>query len=283
MAGRVYRGIQPVAGDRALAAEDANIPVVEAILPRESVLQRTVPLGRSTQIIASNVDIVLAICSLHQPDFSHGFLCRALVAARWRKLRAVVVLNKMDLCLSGEDRTLLAGILSVYEGAGYTVFQTSTSTGRGTGELMKHIRGSTVVMAGPSGAGKTSLAKRYIPALDVRIGSVNPKTSKGRHTTVTARMIPLGSETFLIDTPGLKMFSIEHVPREELQFCFPEFDEYLGRCRFRDCLHISEPGCGVKGAVELGSISGIRYGMYEAFMREAEGQQGNYLSAPSER
>lgn len=269
VAGRVYHETQPVAGDRAIAVREGDATVIQSILPRENVLQRTAPLGRTTQTIASNVDMVLAICSFSRPDFSHGFLSRALVASEWRKLSASVVLNKIDLCRGEADQDLLAGIMSVYGNAGYPVFPVSCRTGEGTDGLLEHIRGNTVVMTGPSGAGKTSLAKMYIPSLDVRIGSVNPKTSKGRHTTVAARMIPLDGDTFLIDTPGLKMFSIEHVPGDDLQWCFPEFREYIGNCRFRDCMHITEPGCMIKEVVERGSIPSVRYGLYVEFVNEA--------------
>ena len=110
--------------------------------------------------------------------------------------------------------------------------------------------------------------KYYNPSLDLRIGSLNPKTSKGKHTTVASRLIPLKESTAVIDTPGLRMFSIDHIPGNDMQFCFPEFRNYLGDCRFRDCLHISEPGCAVKSAVEKGSISIIRYGKYIDFMNE---------------
>ena len=264
----MYHETQPVAGDRAIAVREGDAMVIQGILPRENVLQRTAPLGRTTQTIASNVDIVLAVCSFRRPDFSHGFLSRALVASEWRKLSASVVLNKIDLCRGENDESLLSEIQSVYGNAGYPVFPVSCRTGAGTASLLEHIRGDTVVMTGPSGAGKTSLAKRYIPSLDVRIGSVNPKTSKGRHTTVAARMIPLEGDTFLIDTPGLKMFSIEHVPCREIQWCFPEFRQYLGTCRFSDCMHVSEPGCTVKDAVEKGIIPSVRYGLYVDFVNE---------------
>jgi ribosome biogenesis GTPase len=226
-------------------------------------------MGLSTQIIAANVDMVLVIMSMKEPEFNNGFLNRALVAAGWRGLRATVVLNKMDLC-SKQDGKLENRILSTYGpgGAGYPVFMVSCKTGLGTDELLEHIRGLTVVMTGPSGAGKSSLVKHYNPALDVKIGNLNPKTSKGRHTTVSAMLIPLEKNTGLIDTPGLRMFSIDHIPRRELQFCFPEFADCIGNCRFRNCLHLSEPGCAVKAKVDDGSISEIRYGIYTNLMNE---------------
>lgn len=244
------------------------MPVVESILPRSSLLKRTAPLGHAEQIIASNIDSVLAVCSLREPDFSHGFLSRALAASEWMGLTASVVLNKVDLCTDPGDGEFLNEIISVYSSAGYRVFRTSTLTGEGTFELLEGIRGLTVVMTGPSGAGKTSLVKGFDPSLELRVGQVNPHTLKGRHTTVTARMIPLPGGTFLIDTPGLRMFSIEHIPREDLQRCFPEFRELLGLCRFRDCLHMSEPGCAVKDAVGTGAITELRYDIYRGFMEE---------------
>lgn len=271
VAGRVYKVTQPVTGDNAIAVKTGDIPVVEKILPRSGVLQRTASSGTSTQTIAANVDMVLVVTSIREPDFSHGFLSRALAAAEWKDLDAVIVLNKTDLCHE-HDETLIKEIRAVYgkEGAGYPVFPVSCKTGDGTNELLENIRGMTVVMAGPSGAGKTSLVKYYNPSIDLRIGELNLKTSKGKHTTVAARLIPLEKNTAVIDTAGLKMFSIDHIPRNDLQFCFPEFSGYAGECRFRNCLHLSEPGCAVKSAIQNGTISATRYSMYLSLMKETD-------------
>ncbi len=268
VAGRVYREETPVVGDRVLVERTGEIPVVREILPRKSVLLRTSPLGRDTQIIASNVDTVLVICAISNPPFSHGFLCRALASAQWRGLGASIVINKVDLIAGDEDRAVRDEIIDIYGRAGYSVLQTSCSSGLGVDRLLDSIRGSTVVMTGPSGAGKTSIAKMFIPSLEMRIGELNPRTQRGRHTTVAARMLPLDSSTALIDTPGLRMFSIDHIPMGELQECFPEFHSYLGSCHFRNCLHLSEPGCAVKEAVDRGDISELRYGFYREFMEE---------------
>ncbi|MCK4807302.1 MAG: ribosome small subunit-dependent GTPase A [Candidatus Aegiribacteria sp.] len=258
-------------GDYALAVTTGAIPLVERILPRSGVLQRTSSNGVSTQIIAANVNMVLVVTSIKWPAFSDGFLCRALAASSWKELKATIVLNKMDLCRS-QDEELKNRILVTYnlERTGYSLFPVSCITGHGMDELLEHIRGMTVVMTGPSGVGKTSLVKYYNPSLEVRIGSLNPKTSKGKHTTVATRLIPLERNTAVIDTPGLRMFSIDHIPRNDLQFCFPEFRHCLGECKFRDCLHLSEPGCAVKSALDNGSISDIRYGKYVDFMNEKD-------------
>ena len=274
-AGRVYHGMKPVPGDNAYAVRVDDQVLVEEILPRSGILQRPSPLGRSTQIIAANVDRVLVMVSLKNPRFSAGFVNRALVSTEWRKLPATIVLNKMDLCTGDADRSLKEKILTVYGqgGAGYPVFPLSCETGSGADLLLQHIKGATVVMTGPSGSGKTSLAKCYNPSLDLRIGGLNPKTSKGKHTTGSARLVLLEEKTTLIDTPGLRMFSIENIPGNELQFCFPEFLPFIGKCRFRDCIHMSEPGCAVKAAFENGTINVDRYNAYRKFIEEASSEK----------
>ncbi len=271
-AGRIYHGMKPVPGDHAYAARVDDKVLVEEILPRSGILQRPSPLGRSTQIIAANVNRVLVMVSLKNPRFTAGFVNRALISAEWNKLPATIVVNKMDLCTGDADRSLKEKILTVYgqDGAGYPVFPVSCENGYGTDLLLEHIKRSTVVMTGPSGSGKTSLAKYYNPSLDLRIGELNPKTSKGKHTTVSARLILLDKEITLIDTPGLRMFSIENIPDNELQFCFPEFLPFIGKCRFRDCIHMAEPGCAVKSASENGYIHMDRYNAYRKFIEETE-------------
>ena len=269
VAGRVYKEVQPVTGDSAEVDCSGDVPVVERILPRHSMLRRSSSHGRDFQIIASNVDTVLAVVSVKRPAFSHGFLSRVLAAARWMDIPAKVAVNKIDL--QEDDGQETEEIIAVYGpgGAGYQIFPVSCITGEGMEELWQDLSGSTAVLTGPSGAGKTSLVKKYNPSLDLKIGSLNPRTWKGRHTTVAARLIPLASDTMVIDTPGLRLFSIDDIPAESIQFCFPEFDDLTGSCRFNDCLHVSEPRCAVKEAVEEGAVSKLRYDIYRGFVSEA--------------
>jgi ribosome biogenesis GTPase len=273
VSGTVYRDCHPVVGDVAEVSGSRKDPVVTGIRPRTSVLERTAPLGERRQVIAANVDAVLVVASFESPPFRRGFVDRTLVSAGWRDLESWLVVNKVDLVSTDGDRAVLERILADYGpgGAGCRVFAVSCVTGRGIEPLGAALEGLTVVMTGQSGTGKTTLAGCLNPSLDLVTGRTNLKTGKGRHTTVKARLLPLGRDTFMIDTPGLRMFSVDHVPADELRDCFREFRDLQGDCRFRDCLHDSEPGCAVREAVESGRVSPERYSSYLGLLAELRG------------
>ncbi|MCK5131056.1 MAG: ribosome small subunit-dependent GTPase A [Candidatus Sabulitectum sp.] len=239
---------------------------VEKILDRKGCLERTSPTGRH-QVLAANIDLVVVVASIASPPLRRGFIDRALASADWNHLPAALVLNKIDLA-GTMDAACPETLEKVYgELAGYTVLKTSTVTGQGMENFKKLIAGKTVALAGISATGKTSLIQAIHPELNLRVGSVNAKTTKGRHTTVSARLIPLDSNTFLMDTPGLRAFSVDHIPRAELKFCFAEFNG-VGACKFRDCLHETEPECAVLEAVKNGQVDKERHLSYLKLLHE---------------
>ena len=256
----------PVCGDNAKVVKKQGSWYVEEILERNGCLERTSPLGRK-QVLAANIDLVIVVASIASPPLRRGFLDRALASANWNHLKAALVFNKIDLS-NEKDAASPEELTRVYEKmAGYHVIQTSTVTGEGIEEFENLIRGKTVALAGISAAGKTSLIQAIHPELNLRVGVVNAKTTKGRHTTVSARLVPLGKGTFLMDTPGLRAFSVDHIPRGELKFCFSEFEQH-DQCKFSDCLHETEPGCQVLEAVKNGLIDRERHQSYLKLLHE---------------
>ena len=256
----------PVCGDRVQIKKDRGSWYVEEVLERKGLLERTSPLGKR-QILAANIDLVVVVASITSPPLRRGFIDRALASAEWNRLPAAIVLNKIDL--AGEkdsaDPEELKGIYG--KEAGYPVLGTSAVTGEGVKQFRELIHGKTVALAGISAAGKTSLIKAVNPDLELRVGAVNVKTTKGRHTTVSARLIRLEEDTFLMDTPGLRAFSVDHIPAGELKFCFREFMDH-GDCKFRDCLHETEPDCAVLKAVKNGEIDRARHNSYLKLLHE---------------
>lgn len=263
----VFRTVKnPVCGDYAKVIKKQDSWYVEEILERTGCLERTSPTGRR-QILAANIDLVIIVASIASPPLRPGFIDRALAAAEWNHLPAAIVFNKIDL--AGQESSFpLSKLNNIYkETAGYTVVETSTITREGLDEFNKLLSDKTVALAGISASGKTSLIHSIHPELNLRIGEVNAKTTKGRHTTVSARLIPLGDKSYLMDTPGLRAFAVDHIPKEELKFCFTEFNRYPG-CKFRNCLHDSEPGCNIREALSRKEISQERYNSYIKLLQE---------------
>lgn len=262
ISGRIYKDAPPVVGDCVVVDCSRDIPVVIDVVPRRNTLMRTVLRGEE-QMIAANVDMLLVMISLRNPPPKYRVISNSLIGAEWQEIPATLILNKIDL-VNEDLSSEIDSIADVYGpgGAGYPVFSISCISGEGIATLKDYLKGKTVVIAGPSGSGKTSLAQIFSPSSNLNIGEVNTKFSLGRHTTVAARLISLDNGAFLIDTPGVRVFNIEHIPFRDLQFCFPEFRDFLENCRFGDCLHRSEPGCAVKDALAQGKIKRKRYDAY---------------------
>lgn len=265
-------GDRVVAGDRvAVAIADATA-TLEQVEERRSELARRDPRtrGRRAKVIVANVDQVAVVFAAAEPAPRLRLLDRFLVLAGGNDLPAVVVVNKLDLLPAAE----LEPLFRPYTAAGYTVLQTSARDGRGVEELETTLCGRTTVLAGPSGVGKSSLLNALEPGLGLRVAEVSRAAGKGRHTTVSARLFPLGCGGHVADTPGLRELGLWDIPAEGLDRLFPEFAPHLGACRFvGSCTHTHEPGCAVRAAVEEGAVSRPRYESYTVLREELAGAE----------
>jgi ribosome biogenesis GTPase len=231
------------------------------ILERRSKLARRAPGGaHGERVLAANVDQVIVMFAATKPEPHPRMLDRFLVIAEANELTARIVINKIELA----DRAATEAMFSPYASAGYDVHYVSVKSRVGLDPVHDALAGRVSVITGPSGVGKSSLLNATFPGANLRVGEISESVQKGRHTTVGAVMLPLpgGDGGFVVDTPGLREVGLWSVPAEELASCFPEFRGPLSSCRFGDCLHVSEPDCGVRNAVARGEISTARYESY---------------------
>jgi len=236
---------------------------VLGVEPRRSLLARRVPEGRGARPVAANVDQVVVVTAARNPDPIPQLIDRLLVLAEANSIPAALVINKMDLDPAG---TLSDRIRA----AGYPVHRTSVKSGEGIAEFRASLAGRTSVVTGPSGAGKSSLLNAMEPGLTLRTQEVSARVGRGKHTTVSAVMIPLGGGGFLMDTPGFSEVGLWGIEARDLAYCFPEMRPLAEACRYGDCRHMSEPGCAVRAGVDQGLVSPDRYESYRALLAEIE-------------
>jgi ribosome biogenesis GTPase len=248
--------------------------VIKAIAPRERVLSRVEPsdyAGTSTereQVIIANLDQAMFVFSATRPDPRLRMLDRFLVVAEKAGAPSIViVVNKIDL-----DEQKARTTFTLYERIGYPVLYTSAETGAGIAALRETLQGKISVFTGPSGVGKSSLLNVVQPGLGRTVQEVRDRVPKGRHTTVSAELIPLEGGGYVADTPGLRQVAPWDVEPGELDAYFAEIHPHVAECRFSDCTHTHEPACGVRAAVEAGAISPERYESYLRLREELEEQ-----------
>lgn len=251
--------------------EDENIAtgIIEDILPRENYMVRSSPHNRNQKhIVASNLDQSILIATITDPKTSLGFIDRFLITAEMYHIPAVIVFNKKDL-IKGE--ALLddwADKVAIYEMIGYKTLTISATSEDGLEPLKALLHGKTSLISGHSGVGKTTLINALDTTLDLRVGAISDWSGKGQHTTTFAEMHDLDEQTRIIDTPGVKEFGLVNIEKEQLAHYFPEMRQLMNACRFNNCVHINEPDCAIKNAVEEGEIA---YERYESYLGIYEG------------
>ncbi len=225
--------------------------VLERPLARRNLLRRPA---------VANIDQVILTFAAAEPDLHPLLLNRFLVLAEWSGIPSVVIcVNKMDLAAEQD-------VLSCYENY-YPVLRVSAERGEGMDLLRERLAGKVTVFAGPSGVGKSSVLNALHAGLSLATGAVSEKIRRGRHTTRVAELLPFAGG-FLVDTPGFSSMELADIDPAELSACFPDFQPYLGHCRFSPCTHSHEPDCAVKAALEAGEILRERYDAYCAILDE---------------
>lgn len=249
--------VTPLVGDLVTITVERGKGTVETILPRKNSFLRPA---------VSNLDALVVLASGANPVTDPFLIDRVCAIAGDRGVPVLLCVNKIDL-------TAAERLIAIYRHAGFTVFPTSAETGEGIEALHAAIRGKTVAFTGNSGVGKSSVLNCLDRRFAIETGEVSEKLGRGRHTTRHVELYALGEDTFAIDTPGFSSFDTERmelVLKENLQYAFPDFAPFLGKCRYHDCAHLREPDCAVTQALADGLLEPTRYESYVRLYESAK-------------
>ena len=250
--------IKPLVGD--------NVEI-EVLDEEEKKGNITEIIERKNQLIrpaVANIDQILVIFAAAKPVPNFNLLDRFLVTMEGYDVDTIICFNKKDLVTEEEMQKLR----EIYKKCGYQVIFTSTKTEDGIDRVQELIENKTTALAGPSGVGKSSMINLLYPHAQMETGKISEKIERGKHTTRHSEIFHVSEDTFIMDTPGFSSLYVDNLAKEELRERFPEFLEYEGTCRFQGCVHIHEPECSVKEALEQGNISRSRYENYKLFYEE---------------
>lgn len=246
--------------------------VIELVQERHSQLTRP-DFYDGVKVVAANIDQILMVSAV-VPEFSTQIVDRYIVACEDMGIEPVLLLNKVDL-LDEEDFALFEDILACYQDLGYRVHCVSSHNGEGMDELKALLVDKNSIFVGQSGVGKSSLVNALLPDAQILTQEVSNNSGLGQHTTTVSRLHHLASGGNLIDSPGIREFGLWHLEPERVAWCFKEFRQYLGGCKFRDCKHLDDPGCLLREALENGEIEEFRFENYHRIIESmADGRAG---------
>ncbi len=252
---------------------DETVGVIKKIEDRENyIIRKSVNLSKQTHIIAANIDIAFLLVTLNNPTTFTTFIDRFLVTAEAYEIEAVLLFNKIDSYT--EDELLEVKYLAaMYRNIGYTCVGISAKSGKNLDKVKQLMENKVSMFSGHSGTGKSTLANALEPGLDLKTSEISEQHMQGQHTTTFAEMFDLSFGAQLIDTPGIRGFGVVEMDKEEVGDYFPEFFERKQDCKFNNCLHVNEPQCAVKEALEADEISWSRY---KSYLQILEGDEEHY-------
>jgi len=243
---------------------------IEKIHERKNYIPRQATHGRrGEQILVANIDRAWVVLSIRQPVLKTGFIDRFLVTCEAYEVAPAIIFNKTDIATKS-DQKLLQELTKLYSELGYIVLLTSIYDPQALDELKQKFENKTSVFIGPSGVGKTSLLNAIDPTLDLTVGAISDYSQKGKHVTTYARLIKLNNDGYIADTPGIRELGLVNIEPYELSLFYPELAEYREDCRFYNCTHSHEPGCGVVKAFEQDLIHPERYNSYLNILQSLE-------------
>lgn len=250
--------------------ERENTYIISEIEGRRNYINRQSPHRRHQHhIIASNLDQSILFATIQSPRTSQGFIDRFLITSEAFHIPGIIIFNKADLYGEKEMRQYEEWA-AMYRRAGYSVYLISMETGQGVEEIKSVLINKTTLISGHSGVGKSSFINAVLPDLNLRTEEVSDWSGKGMHTTTFAEMFDLPAGGSIIDTPGVKEFGLVDISRQELSHYFPEMRALIQECQFNNCLHINEPGCAIKKAVNENRIHMLRYISYCTILETIE-------------
>lgn len=250
--------VKPLVGDNvefSVLDDEKMLGSIEGILPRTSELIRPA---------AANVDQALIVFAAASPEPNFNLLDRFLIMMEKQKVPTIICFNKIDLV----DDTRFKEYNQIYSESGYPVISASTYEEHGMDTIFAALKGKTTALAGPSGVGKSSILNMLNPQANMDTGDISKKIERGKHTTRHSELIPVGENTYLMDTPGFSSIYFYDIEPEDLKLYYKEFEGFEPYCRFGGCNHIGETECGIKQAVLDGQISRSRYENYKLFFEE---------------
>ena len=272
---RTVKGI--VCGDevqfrRAKVSEGDIAGVIEAMHERRSQLTRP-DFYDGVKVVAANIDQILMVSAV-LPEFTANIIDRYLVACEDMGIEPILVLNKIDL-IDEQGLKAIEEVLDIYRKLGYQVFLVSNKTTQGIDALKQTLVDKNSIFVGQSGVGKSTLVNTVLPDAEILTKEVSENSGLGQHTTTVSRLHHLPSGGNLIDSPGIREFGLWHLEVERVTWCFKEFREFIGGCRFRDCKHLNDPGCIIRQAVDDSEISELRFESYHRILETmADGRAG---------